>query len=73
MKKQTQAQKLIRLSEVQERTGLSRSKLYAMQANGEFPKGVKLSDGGSAVSWIESEVNDWIWSRIKVRNAGAKS
>ena len=34
---------ILRLSETLRRTGLSRSKLYALQSAGEFPQSIKLS------------------------------
>ena len=47
---------LLRLRDVETRTGLRRSHLYALAARGEFPKPLKLGDRASA--WIEREVSD---------------
>jgi prophage regulatory protein len=57
------SEKLLRLPDVEARTGLRRSHLYALAARGEFPKPLKLGDRASA--WIEREVSDWINSRIR--------
>ena len=53
-------EKLLRLDEVQDRTGLSRSQIYA---DPEFPKQIKIS--ARAVAWIEEEVGVWIHDRIR--------
>ncbi len=60
--------KLIKLKTVMGITGLSRSQTYALAQRGEFPKQVKLTERSSA--WIESEVLDWIDSRISARDGG---
>ena len=57
---------LLKMPEVRAKTGLSRSHLYALAQNGEFPKPIKLSERSSA--WVESEVQDWIDTRIAQRD-----
>lgn len=52
---------------VQERTGLSRSTIYAMMAAGSFPKPIPL--GLRAVGWAESEIAAWLESRKAERAA----
>lgn len=54
---------ILRRKQVQARTGLSRSTIYAFIKAGLFPKPLTL--GPRAVGWIESEVNDWINNRLK--------
>ena len=54
--------RILRLPEVQRRTGLSRSTIYVRLDQGRFPKPVSL--GARAVGWIESEVDEWIRERI---------
>lgn len=61
--------KLIKLKDVTAMTGLSRSHLYALAQQGIFPKPVKLTERSSA--WVESEVQDWIESRIAQRDLEA--
>ena len=56
--------KILRRKEVESRTGLSRSTLYARIAEGTFPRPINLG-GGRAVGWIESEINEWVQSRIE--------
>lgn len=53
--------RIIRRREVEVRTGLSRSTLYAMMAEGEFPKPIKL--GKRAVGWREADIAAWLESR----------
>jgi prophage regulatory protein len=54
---------IIRLPVVINRTGLKRSTIYALIAEGRFPKQIKL--GTKASGWLESEVDQWIESRIE--------
>ena len=54
--------RFLRLPEVLERTGLSRSTIYVRLAAGCFPQPVSL--GGRAVGWIEAEVDEWVRERI---------
>lgn len=54
--------RLLRLPEVVRVTGKSRSNIYG---DPTFPRPVKISPRASA--WIESEVIDWIESRIAQR------
>ena len=62
--------KLIRLDEVIDVTGLSRSHLYHLISQGLFPTQINLC-GGRAVAWVESEVQAWIDSQIEAsRNGG---
>jgi len=57
-------QRLIRLPEVKQRVGLSNSHIYALQAKGQFPKPIKLIEGGRASGYIESEIDTYIEGRI---------
>ena len=53
---------ILRLPDVQARTGLSRSLIYDLAKNERFPKQVSL--GSRAVGWLESEVDTWLEERI---------
>lgn len=50
--------RLVRLPEVKDRTGLSRTSIYRKMDAGEFPLAVKLST--NAVAWRETELERWI-------------
>ncbi|ELV7528921.1 helix-turn-helix transcriptional regulator [Edwardsiella tarda] len=55
-------QYLIRMPEVISRTGYGKSWIYALIAQGRFPKPVKI--GSRSIAFVESEVDDWINQRI---------
>ena len=55
-------QNILRLPSVKERTGLSRSTIYALVSKGRFPKQIKL--GERAVGWLENDINDWIEEQV---------
>ena len=58
---------LIRLKDVKQMTGLSRSTIYSYIRYGVFPKQIQLGERASA--WIKNEVDEWIIARIaKTRN-----
>jgi prophage regulatory protein len=58
-------QRIIRLKEVLQRTGLSRSSIYTRIAKNEFPHQVSL--GPRSVGWLKGEVEGWINKRIQAR------
>jgi prophage regulatory protein len=63
--------RFLRISYVIERTGLSRSHIYRLQSLGRFPKSINLC-GGRAVGWLESDVENWIESRIEQSRSGGE-
>lgn len=44
-------------------TGLTKSSIYRLIADGKFPKQRKLSEGGRATGWFSDEIQNWIDSR----------
>jgi prophage regulatory protein len=58
--------KIIRLCGVIETTGLARSTIYKLIGEGGFPRPAPLV--GRSVGWLESEVHEWIESRIAQRD-----
>ncbi|MES2183956.1 MAG: AlpA family phage regulatory protein [Pseudomonadota bacterium] len=73
---------VLKLHEVQMRTGLKRSSVYgrlspkSSQYDPTFPKSIRLSpargDGTSrraAVGWIEAEIDEWLTQRMNDRPA----
>ena len=54
---------VLRLKQVEARTGLKKSSIYKKSAEGTFPSQVKL--GVRAVGWIESEIDEWIAAQIE--------
>lgn len=59
---QTENQRLIRRKEVQAKTGLGASSIYAIMKSGEFPQCLNLSE--RRVAWIESDIDKWIAERV---------
>lgn len=59
--------KVLRRREVQLRTGLPCSSLYALIAQGAFPQPIQLSV--NRVGWLEHEINDWIDQRAQCRGS----
>ena len=49
--------KILRRKDIENQFGLSRSTIYAMMANGRFPKPVKL--GHRAVGWRSDDLQTW--------------
>jgi|TARA_B110001450_G_scaffold232499_1_gene235116 prophage regulatory protein len=49
--------KILRRKDIENQFGLSRSTIYAMMANGRFPKPVKL--GHRAVGWRSDDLQSW--------------
>lgn len=54
--------KILKLPKVIEITGLSKSTIYFLISQGEFPSQIKLSKRASG--WLESDVNNWIESKL---------
>jgi prophage regulatory protein len=63
---------ILRRNQVQARTGLSRSTIYLRITEGSFPKPVSL--GARAVGWLESDIEQWLTSRVEEsRNPAGKA
>ena len=56
--------KLIRLPEVLNRTGISRSLVYKLIKEDSFPKQINTSPRTSG--WLESEIDEWIEERVNL-------
>ncbi|PHM36454.1 helix-turn-helix transcriptional regulator [Xenorhabdus innexi] len=53
---------LIRLPEVQRRTGYSKAWIYKLIEEDKFPKQVKI--GTRSIAFVESEIDNWVAQRI---------
>ncbi|MFM1641210.1 MULTISPECIES: helix-turn-helix transcriptional regulator [Aeromonas] len=61
--------RLIRMKEVIQKTGLSKSSIYDLIARDQLPRPVRLSPvGGRSVAFVESEIDSWIAERIAARH-----
>ena len=56
-------QEFIRLNVVKEITSLSKSTIYRLISEGDFPKQVQISK--RAVVWVRSDINAWINQKLK--------
>lgn len=54
--------RLMRLPEVMDQVGISRSTIYLYIQRGEFPAPVKL--GSRSVAWNSEDIDAWIQDRI---------
>ena len=54
---------ILRLPQVRDRVGLSRSTIYLRVSEGTFPKPFSL--GGRAVGWLEIEIERWVHRQIQ--------
>ncbi|MNF77914.1 Prophage CP4-57 regulatory protein (AlpA) [compost metagenome] len=61
--------RFIRMREVTQKTGLSKSSIYDQMAQGLFPKTVNL--GGRSVAFVEAEIDAWMAARITARIVAA--
>jgi prophage regulatory protein len=55
--------RLLRLPQVIDATGLGKTTIYALQAEGDFPMRVKIT--AHSVAWVEEEVQVWLTARIE--------
>ncbi len=60
--------RFMRLPEVINTCGLSRSTIYDLISREQFPSQISL--GGKNVAWLASEIDGWMQSRIAQRVGG---
>lgn len=60
---------IMRRKQVEARTGLSRSTIYARVNARTFPAPVNL--GARAVGWLESEICEWLAARVEASRKAA--
>lgn len=59
-------EKFLSLGEVLEKTSFrSKTSIYDMERDGDFPSRISLF--GRRVAWLESEVEQWMASRVALR------
>jgi len=57
--------RILRMSDLPHKTGFRPSTLYALIADGKFPKPFKLTPGGRAAGWNEAVIDAWIAERME--------
>jgi len=55
-------ERFLRLPQVKQTTGLSKSTIYARIAEGTFPKQIPI--GPRLVVWVESDIQNWIAPQV---------
>ena len=60
--------KILRIDQVTEQTGLSRSSIYKQIRLGLFPRAIKLTPRSSG--WEEAAVQSWIEDRVREQVSG---
>ena len=63
--------RIMRLKEVIEKTGLSRSTIYNLISQGKFPKQIDL--GARSVGWVDTEIEEWLLSKIELRDSEGRN
>lgn len=58
--------RILRLKQVKEKVGLSRSQIYALISTGHFPRQISL--GARAVGWIQGDIDRWIMQRAAAKH-----
>lgn len=56
---------LLRLRQVEQKTGLKRSQIYLYMKEKRFPLSIKISP--ASVAWLESEIDEWINRKLANR------
>ena len=56
--------RLLRLPEVMELAGLSKTTIYRLKEIGRFPQNIQL--GSNCVAWISAEIYQFIEEKIKL-------
>jgi len=64
-------QPLLRLPAVIQLTGLARSTIYKLMAEGQFPGSRKITD--RSVAWLANDIIHWIDSRAPSRSRDPRS
>ena len=56
--------KVLRLPQVINQTGLSRSSIYLKVQKGDFPKQINISE--RSVGWLQSDIDTWLNKQIQL-------
>lgn len=70
MQNQNNPTRILRLKEVLSRVSLCKAMIYRLQAQGRFPKSVKL--GERATGWYEHDIEAWLSNRANPTNTSGE-
>ena len=62
--------RILRWKELKAEIGLSRTTVWRLEQQSEFPKKIQLSPG--CVGWRKSEIETWKLERLPVQNGDAE-
>ena len=62
---QPNERRILRLEEVEAKSGFKRAHIYNLMKEGKFPKALRL--GVRAVGWDSAEIDQWIADRLRER------
>jgi prophage regulatory protein len=68
-----QLNRLYRLRDLPQFVGLRKTQIADLVRSGEFPKPVRLTDGGRAVAWLETDLIEWQTSRVAARDVSTEA
>lgn len=54
----------LRMRDLPSKVGYQPSTIYGLIAQGKFPKPSKLTPGGRAAGWLETDIDNWITSAL---------
>lgn len=60
--------RILRMRDVVDMCGLSKSHIHSLISEEKFPRGVLLVPGGVAKGWLEYEIVAWIEQRVEERD-----
>ncbi|QLC21221.1 AlpA family phage regulatory protein [Parasphingopyxis sp. CP4] len=60
----TETPRLMRIGDVCQHTGLSRTTIYRLMDSGQFPQRRQLTPNGGTVVWLGNEIEDWLVERL---------
>jgi prophage regulatory protein len=61
--------RILRIPQVKEKTGLSRAEIYRREAEGRFPKKIRVSE--NVIGFAEDELDAWLESLRAERDSAA--
>ena len=54
----------LRMRDLPSKVGYQPSTIYGLISQGKFPKPSKLSPGGRAAGWLETDIDNWITNAL---------
>jgi prophage regulatory protein len=58
--------RFIRMPDLKSKVGLSKSQIYKLIQQGEFPRPIKLGD--KIAVWTQSEIEEWMSSKLPTQH-----